>query len=40
MEITRTTAAEDRLDKLDVECARLDATDKEIENDIKAIITT
>lgn len=27
MEITRTTAAEDRLDKFDVECARLDATD-------------
>lgn len=34
MEITRTTATEDRLDKLDIECARLDATDKELEQDI------
>ena len=34
MEITRTTAAEERLDKFDIECARLDATDKELEKDI------
>ena len=34
MEITRTTTAEERLDQFDIDCARLDATDKELENEM------